>query len=65
MQIAMESSTKALGLTSTSFGWFTNARGDISTSFGFKTYAKSYASLSIGRWNDSIRDFKQYDLDKN
>ncbi|HZV71063.1 MAG TPA: DUF1566 domain-containing protein [Saprospiraceae bacterium] len=51
---AMGTGSKASGLTSTSLGWFTKATGDISSSLGFKTYAKSYASVALGRWNDSI-----------
>jgi hypothetical protein len=44
----------AKGDASTSMGYRTRATGAIATSMGDSTVARAYASLSVGRFNDSI-----------
>jgi hypothetical protein len=51
---AMGDGTTANGIRSTAMGFGTNAFGGISVSMGEATISRSYASLAIGRFNDSI-----------
>jgi len=51
---AMGNNTEATGNYSTAMGNNTEATGDLSTAMGLTNTARSFASLSIGRYNDSI-----------
>ncbi len=51
---SMGDGTTANGIRSTAMGFGTNAFGGISVSMGEATISRSYASLAIGRFNDSI-----------
>jgi hypothetical protein len=51
---AMGSNTTASGFYSTTMGNSTTASGNLSTAMGFGSYSKPYASLALGRYNDSI-----------
>lgn len=51
---ATGATTEATGSASTAMGNQTNATGSYSTSMGFLTNARPYASLVIGRYNDSV-----------
>ena len=50
---AMGQSTEARGKYSTAMGYSGVARGDNSTDMGYSTIAKPYASLVLGRYNDT------------
>jgi hypothetical protein len=51
---AMGSITSATGDFSTALGYNTNATGNYSTALGFATISRAYASVVLGRYNDSI-----------
>lgn len=51
---AMGNGADASGNYSLATGFATVASGNISSAFGFNTLSKSYASLAIGRYNDTV-----------